>query len=167
MNIPSYIETVLLPSLHRPVASAYTWQSWRRIFVTPSTAARQSSTGIVRLPSFLALTNSLGCILHSVATISGIHTDSYKDVAHDGSISRLLSILQVDVMVWPGMGSEVVFELYSRQGCYYIRVLWGGQVMRSSNPSLGLLDLILVQTFLSYIDGLIGVGASLIPNLCG
>ncbi|KAF5229132.1 hypothetical protein FAUST_10604 [Fusarium austroamericanum] len=34
--------------------------------------------------------------------------------AHDGSISRLLSILQIDVMVWPGMGSEVVFELYKK-----------------------------------------------------
>ncbi|EXJ63691.1 hypothetical protein A1O7_00026 [Cladophialophora yegresii CBS 114405] len=89
------------------------------------------------------------------------------NVAHDGSVSRLLSILQVDVMVWPGMGSEVVFELYSRQGCYYVRVLWGGQVLRSSNPSLGLIDLIPLQTFLAYIDGLVGVGASMIPSLCG
>jgi acid phosphatase len=70
-------------------------------------------------------------------------------------------------MVWPGMGSEVVFELYSRQGCYYIRVLWGGQVLGSSNPSLGLIDLIPVQTFLAYIDGLVGVNASMIPSLCG
>ncbi|OAP58129.1 hypothetical protein AYL99_07219 [Fonsecaea erecta] len=89
------------------------------------------------------------------------------NVAHDGSLSRLLSILQVDVMVWPGMGSEVVFELYSRQGCHYLRVLWGGQVLRSSNPSLGLMELIPVQTFLSYIDGLVGVGASQVPGLCG
>ena len=88
------------------------------------------------------------------------------NVAHDGSISRLLSILQVDVMVWPGMGSEVVFELYSRQGCYFLRVLWGGQLLRSSNPSLGLLDMVPVQTFLSYVDGLVGVGASKVPGLC-
>lgn len=84
-----------------------------------------------------------------------------------GSVSRLLGILQVDEMVWPGMGSEVVFELYSRQGCYYLRVLWGGQLLRSSNPSLGLMDLIPVQTFLSYIDGIVGVGASKVPSLCG
>ena len=91
----------------------------------------------------------------------------YKhNVAHDGSVSRLLSILQVDVMVWPGMGSEVVFELYSRQACYFVRVLWGGQVLRSSNPSLGLMDLIPVQTFLSYIDGLVGVEAHMVPSLC-
>lgn len=36
------------------------------------------------------------------------------NVAHDGSISRLLSVLQLDEMVWPGMGSEVVFELYKK-----------------------------------------------------
>lgn len=37
------------------------------------------------------------------------------NVAHDGSMSRLLSILQLDIMVWPGMGSEVVFELYKKE----------------------------------------------------
>ena len=88
------------------------------------------------------------------------------NVAHDGSVSRLLSILQIDVMVWPGMGSEVVFELYSKAGCYYLRVLWGGQVLRSSNPSLGLMNMVPVQTFLSYVDGLVGVGAQNVPSLC-
>lgn len=88
------------------------------------------------------------------------------NVAHDGSISRLLSILQVDVMVWPGMGSEVVFELYSRKECFFLRVLFGGQVLRSSNPSLARLDLIPVEIFLAYIDGLVGPKASKIPGLC-
>ncbi|KEF58578.1 uncharacterized protein A1O9_06504 [Exophiala aquamarina CBS 119918] len=88
------------------------------------------------------------------------------NVAHDGSISRLLSILQLDVMVWPGMGSEVVFELYSRNACYFLRVLWGGQVLRSSNPSLGRLDLVPVQKFLDYVDGLVGVKAQKVPGLC-
>lgn len=90
------------------------------------------------------------------------------NVAHDGSLSRLLSVLQIDQMVWPGMGSEVAFELYSRQadGCWYIRVLWKGQPLRSSNPSLGLLDLIPVANLLKYIDGLVGVNASKVPNLC-
>ena len=98
---------------------------------------------------------------------NSLRTDPGVDVAHDGSVSRLLSILQVDVMVWPGMGSEVVFELYSRQGCYFVRILWGGQVLRSSNPSLGLVDLIPVQTLLDYVNGLVGVGARLVPGLCG
>lgn len=88
------------------------------------------------------------------------------NVAHDGSISRLLSILQVDVMVWPGMGSEVVFELYSRKGCYFLRVLFGGRVLTSSNPSLARLDLVPVQTFLAYVDGLVGVKAAKVPELC-
>jgi 2-phosphoxylose phosphatase len=88
------------------------------------------------------------------------------NIAHDGSMSRLLSILQVDQMVWPGMGSELVFELYSRDECYFLRVLWKGQVMRSSNPSLGLLDMLSLDTFLGYVDGLVGPNASMVPGLC-
>lgn len=117
------------------------------------------------------------------------------NVAHDGSMSRLLSVLQLDMMVWPGMGSEVVFELYKKHSAatkttmvkstptaanlttssstatssgsgYYVRVLWGGQVMRSSNPSLGLMDMLPVETLLAYFDGLVGVGASLVYGEC-
>lgn len=88
------------------------------------------------------------------------------NVAHDGSLSRLMSILQIDKMVWPGMGSEIVFELYERSGCYFVRVLWSGEVMTSSNPTLGYMDMLPVGTLLGYIDGLVGVGASKVPGLC-
>lgn len=97
----------------------------------------------------------------------GSSTVIYRhNIAHDGSVSPLLSILQIDVMVWPGMGAEVVFELYSKQGCWFVRVLWGGQVMRSSNPSLGLLNMLPAETLLDYFDGLVGVNASKVPALC-
>ncbi|CAI4214769.1 unnamed protein product [Parascedosporium putredinis] len=36
------------------------------------------------------------------------------NLAHDGSVSRVLSILQIDTMIWPGMGSEVVFEMWKK-----------------------------------------------------
>lgn len=88
----------------------------------------------------------------------------FHNVAHDGSVSRLLGILQVDVMVWPGMGSEVVFEVWKRRSGYsstgkvsrretsasgyYVRVLFGGQVLTSSNPSLGTMDMVPVETVL-------------------
>lgn len=177
------------------------------------------------------------------------------NIAHDGSISRLLSVLQLDVMVWPGMGSEVVFELYKKtastpttlatatksagascnhdnclrqmlgqssaasafcatysttsssaipsfasscggspervsSACacivtpttttsaaltatatpgasgYFLRVLWKGQVLRSSNPSLGLMDMVPLETVLAYFDGLVGAGASLVKAKC-
>lgn len=185
------------------------------------------------------------------ASIAGNSSVIYRhNVAHDGSVSRLLSVLQVDVMVWPGMGSEVVFELYKKttatpsiiapncnhdnclrqfiastsaasaacptftatanaplptfasachsdasrisSACscivtptptstssaptstptnvsasgYYIRVLWGGKILRSSNPSLGLMDMVPVETVLAYFDGLAGVGASLVLGKC-
>ncbi|KAL9026528.1 MAG: hypothetical protein Q9196_004821 [Gyalolechia fulgens] len=90
------------------------------------------------------------------------------NVAHDGSVSRLLSILQIEMMVWPGMGSEVVFELYKGKvdQQYYIRVLWGGQVLKSSNPTLGVLDMLQVEILVAYFDGLVGQRAEKIPSLC-
>jgi acid phosphatase len=79
-----------------------------------------------------------------------------------------LSVLQVDLMVWPGMGAEVVFELYRRgDGCWGLRVLFGGRVLRSSNPGLGVLDLVPVEVFLDYVHGLVGVQAGKVPGLCG
>ncbi|KAK7418428.1 hypothetical protein QQX98_003920 [Neonectria punicea] len=136
---------------------------------------------------------------HLRAVIDGEQTTLYlHNFAHDGSVSRLLSILQIDVMVWPGMGSEVVFELYkknarkhrnddpaptpsatgdaadsksssvpSSKSGYYVRVLFMGQILRSSNPSLGLLDMVPVETVLAYFDGLAGEKASLIKGKCG
>ncbi|TVY42255.1 Counting factor 60 [Lachnellula subtilissima] len=134
---------------------------------------------------------------HIRDSIAGKSSVIYRhNVAHDGSISRLLSILQLDEMVWPGMGSEVVFELYNKDSSpaatatvptsgiaspstssaeaptstsisrYYIRVLWKGQVLRSSNPSLGLMDMVPLETVLAYFDGLVGVGADSVQGKC-
>lgn len=36
-------------------------------------------------------------------------------IAHDGSIAPLLGALQMAYPLWPGMGSEVVFELWKRK----------------------------------------------------
>ncbi|TPX09855.1 uncharacterized protein E0L32_008877 [Thyridium curvatum] len=192
-------------------------------------------------------------------------TKYYHNVCHDGSISRLLSVLQIDQMVWPGMGSEVVFELFKKKASssgpkptgvvapncahdnclrqmigkiqsasafcpsftaapmpsstlaslptwvsnckgsaervssacscvvpaptsnstsaapsstakpeagtgsesgYYVRVLFGGQVLKSSNPSLGVMDLIPVETMLGYFDGLAGKNADKVVDMC-
>lgn len=90
------------------------------------------------------------------AVAGGSDTLWFHNVAHDGSVSRVLSVLQADVMVWPGMGSEVVFELWRRkkgggegESGFYVRVLFGGRVLRSSNPSLGTLDMVPVETLLA------------------
>jgi acid phosphatase len=94
------------------------------------------------------------------------------NVAHDGSVARLLSLLQVEQMVWVGMGSEVVFEIYAKKGHgrraaeRYLRILWGGQVLRSSNPSLGVVDMLDVEVFLAYVDGLVGRRAGSVLGLC-
>ncbi|KAH8726829.1 cytochrome P450 [Phaeosphaeriaceae sp. PMI808] len=93
------------------------------------------------------------------------------NVAHDGSVSRLLSILQVEQMVWVGMGSEVVFEIYSKSGYgddgkKYIRILWGGQVLKSSSPTLGEVDMLDLDVFLGYLDGLVGQKAANVVAFC-
>ncbi|KAL3425460.1 hypothetical protein PVAG01_02251 [Phlyctema vagabunda] len=223
--------------------------------------------------SLAASTASFGVWIGELTThirefINGKSDVIYRhNVAHDGSMSRLLSILQLDVMVWPGMGSEVVFEIYKKDtpaatpttlvtsrpsatiispqcnhdnclrqfiqessavslfcptytatngstaalpefvsncggvpsrissacsciaiaststsassttaspstttaksaSAYYMRVLWKGQVLRSSHPSLGLMNMVPLETVLAYFDGLVGVGASLIKGKC-
>ncbi|KAK5019960.1 hypothetical protein LTR16_000005 [Cryomyces antarcticus] len=134
---------------------------------------------------------------HGASTVNAT-ADRVKyrhNVAHDGSISRLLSILQVETMVWPGMGAEIVFELYSANSTaergssasattsnsngytgngssgsitqFFIRVFWSGRVLRSSSAVFGVLDMVPAERVLAYFDGLVGVGASRIPGLCG
>lgn len=119
------------------------------------------------------LAQNLRSVMHATESAnSGNRTGNgikYRhNIAHDGSISHILNILQVEQMVWPGMGSEVIFELYKRKADhqYFVRVLWGGQVFRSSNPSLGVLDMLPVNILLAYFDRLVGRGAKKIPGLC-
>ena len=70
-------------------------------------------------------------------------------------------------MVWPGMGSEVIFELYEKRDQWFVRILWGGQVLRSSSPMLGdKVDMVPLSSLLAYFDGLVGRGAVLVPGLC-
>ncbi|KAF4974126.1 hypothetical protein FZEAL_8935 [Fusarium zealandicum] len=114
---------------------------------------------------------------HLRTVIAGQEAPLYfHNFAHDGSISRVLSILQIDVMVWPGMGSEIIFELYKKnpekspqgdnKGGHYVRVLFGGQTLRSSHPSLGLMEMVPVETLLGYFDGLVGKDGSQVKGKC-
>jgi acid phosphatase len=96
----------------------------------------------------------------------------WHNIAHDGSVSRLLSVLQIEEMVWPGMGSEIVFELFRKKkgkdaGRYFVRVLFGGRVLRSSSPTLGVMDMVPVEAVLGYFDGLVGKGAAAVKGKCG
>jgi len=90
----------------------------------------------------------------------------FHNIAHDGSMAPLLGLLQVDVMVWPGMGSEIAFELYrnDRNRQFFIRVMWSGQPMKTSTP-LGTLDMVKIDDFFAYLDSMVGSGADLV-NAC-
>lgn len=119
--------------------------------------------------------------LRAVSNSSATTTTRYEhNVAHDGSLSRLLSVLQLDNMVWPGMGAEVVFELYERnggrhargrgargsEGEWYVRILWGGQPLQSSHPRLGTVDMLPLEDLLAYLDDMVGRRASLVEDRC-
>lgn len=99
--------------------------------------------------SFGVWVAELAAHLRDVVGGTGDGTIWFHNVAHDGSVSRLLGVLQADVMVWPGMGSEVVFELWKKGAEHYVRVLFGGRVLTSSNPSLGTMDMVPVDTLLA------------------
>ncbi len=224
--------------------AVYRWGNWEYSQIyRDSSSSLDAGTG-----SFGVWIAELTANIRSV--IAGkSDTIYYHNVAHDGSVSRLLSILQIDEMVWPGMGSEVIFEVYQKKNqspptptstgvapncnhdnclrhmirqsatassyCYqlatataswpsqcggsesrvasacscldlpaatslsshanttepsasgyYVRVLFGGQVMRSSTPILGLMDMIPVEKLLSYFEGLVGENASKIKAKC-
>ncbi|TEB20409.1 phosphoglycerate mutase-like protein [Coprinellus micaceus] len=100
---------------------------------------------------------------HLRAAIAGKSQVRYRhNVAHDGSISSLLGFLQVSKMAWPGMGSEVAFELYERSGeSWYVRVLWSGTVIETST-NLGRLDMVPADEFVQYIRSLIPSGEWLV-----
>lgn len=139
-----------------------------------------------------ASTGAYGVWLAELAVNLRSAIDGHMDViythniAHDGSVSRLLSLLQIDEMVWPGMGAEVVFELYRKHASggghsydqsddgheteadgFYIRVLFSGQVLKSSSPALGVMDMIPAKKLLDYVDALVGKQASLVKSKCG
>ena len=69
-------------------------------------------------------------------------------------------------MVWPGLGAELVFEVYRSGEERYVRILWGGEVLQSSYPVLGRMDMLPLDTLLGYFDELVGVGAKKVPGLC-
>lgn len=108
-------------------------------------------------------------IAHLRAALAGSSIIKYRHgIAHDGSIAPLLGALQVDKMVWPGMGSEVAFELWREKDGKkkaFVRVLWGGVPMKTKGP-LGTLDFVPFDAFEQHIVGMVGEGAKLVVQGC-
>lgn len=157
--------------------SIYRLGLWEYAFIYRSASPLSLQYSVARYGVFVAeLAENLraaaaGTSNSNSTTMTTTPTVKYRhNVAHDGSVAPLLGILQVEDMVWPGMGAEVVFELYRRRsgsGCFYVRVLWGGRVLRSSNPTLGEMSMVPLGTLLAHFDGLVGVGAEKIVGVCG
>ena len=66
----------------------------------------------------------------------------------------MLGVLQSAYPIWPGMGSEVVFELWRNCGKPFMRVLFSGQPLQTSTP-LGTLDMVPLEKLDRYLDSII------------
>ncbi|CAK9781535.1 unnamed protein product [Cutaneotrichosporon oleaginosum] len=72
--------------------------------------------------------------------------------AHDGSVAALLGLLQAARPMWPGMGAELVFEVWRASGQEdRVRVLWSGRALETDTP-LGTLDMVALRDLLAYLD---------------
>jgi len=61
-----------------------------------------------------------------------------------------------------------VFELYTSEQQYFVRVLWGGQPMVTSLPlgNNGTLEMVPVNDFFDYIDGAVGAAGTALVDAC-
>lgn len=87
---------------------------------------------------------------HFEQVIDGSRTIKYQhNIAHDGSMSGLVALLSdfIDLgfFQWPGMGSEMVFQLYKANNeDYYLRIMYGGKEIKFTP----------IEDFFNYLDDL-------------
>ncbi|KAK9432676.1 histidine phosphatase superfamily [Lipomyces doorenjongii] len=100
--------------------------------------------------------------------VAGTESTIYRhNIAHDGSIAPLLGALQINTLRWPGMGSEIIFELWRKEFShdYSIRVLYGGKPLVTNTP-LGTLDMVSYDDFIAYLESLVGNNGELVYQYC-
>ncbi|KAK9465795.1 histidine phosphatase superfamily [Lipomyces arxii] len=100
--------------------------------------------------------------------VAGTESAIYvHNVGHDGSVAPLLGALQINYLRWPGMGSEVTFELWRKDFShdYFVRVLYGGQPLETTTP-MGKLDMVPYSDFIAYLDSLVGENGELVYQYC-
>ncbi|KAK9377825.1 histidine phosphatase superfamily [Lipomyces chichibuensis] len=105
---------------------------------------------------------------HLKDKVAGTEGIIYRhNIAHDGSIAPLLGALQINALRWPGMGSEVIFELWRKEFShdYSIRVLYGGRPLVTNTP-LGTLDMVSYDDFVAYLESLVGNNGELVYQYC-
>ncbi|KAK9321708.1 histidine phosphatase superfamily [Lipomyces orientalis] len=105
---------------------------------------------------------------HLKGKVAGIESNIYRhNIAHDGSISPLLGALQINTLRWPGMGSEVIFELWRKEFSheYAVRVLYGGMPLVTNTP-MGTLDMVPFEDFIAYLESLVGKNGELVYQYC-
>jgi hypothetical protein len=113
--------------------------------VVSRTASPLQSDPVSMEPHLLSIFTSESLFILSIADIS---------FAHDGSTAAVLGILQADYPIWPGMASEIVFELWQKGKGDYIRVLFSGQPLVTSTK-LGTLVMVRLEVFEEYLESIL------------
>ena len=94
----------------------------------------------------------IGEILSRFAAVqAGTSTIKYEhDFLHDGDIGPIAGALGITALRWPGMGSNIAFEIWkANDGSLYARVLYSGQPMRTIH---GILDWIPLSQLVDILD---------------
>lgn len=100
-------------------------------------------------------------------------TIKYKhNFAHDNTIASILGTLQISpTLRWPGMGAEIVFEIWEKSpktdgNNLFIRVLYNGIPMKTAIPSVESWDMIPLPQFQRYLNQTVGESGENVVNIC-
>ncbi|KAJ5106073.1 hypothetical protein NUU61_003420 [Penicillium alfredii] len=67
-------------------------------------------------------------------TLSRVYTHNF---IHDGDLGPVLGALDIQQLRWPGMGSNIAFELWKTSNAqYHVRVLYSGHALRTAHGTL-------------------------------
>ncbi|VVT56074.1 uncharacterized protein SAPINGB_P004785 [Magnusiomyces paraingens] len=98
--------------------------------------------------------------------------DSIKyrhNIAHDNTIASLLGALQITNLKWPGLGSEIVFELYRKENnpdMFFLRILYNGEPLQTSLKNINSWDMVPIDIFFQYIHTTFGTKGEILNYIC-
>lgn len=88
--------------------------------------------------------------------------------AHDNTLAAILGVLQISpTLRWPGMGSELVFEVWNdSENQQYLRILYSGLPLKTAVENIGSWDMIPIDKFYTYMDQTIGPDGNKAVDIC-
>lgn len=101
--------------------------------------------------------------------ISNADTVVYRhNVAHDNTLASVLGALEISPKLnWPGLGSELVFEVYRNSDSRrFVRILYGGVSLATSAKDFKAWDMVPLESFTDYIHETFGKDGEKLASIC-